>query len=303
MATILSVASGKGGVGRSVVASNLGLLLARQGMRVVLVDLDIGGPDLHLLFGILSPTSSLTDFLYKRIPLEEVAQPCTFCPDLRIIPGTGDTLATANLPFSRKQRLIRHLSRIDADLILVDVGAGTNYHALDFFLLGDHLLAVATPDPTAVLDLYRFIKLAAIRKVLTTLALQGPQRGELLDRDFTSLNGVLEAVGPNGADASEQARKILQDFRPCLILNRVTRRWRLNTLRLRMLLKEYVGGDLITLGEIPEDEAVEASVRAYLPVVDHAPASPAARALRSIARRMLHHLDRIATPSPPKPEA
>ena len=93
---------------------------------------------------------------------------------LRLIAGTGETLITANLPHARKKRLIRHLQKLDADIILVDVGAGTSYHALDFFLLADYFLAVATPDPTSVLDLYRFIKLAAIRKVLSAFLARDP---------------------------------------------------------------------------------------------------------------------------------
>ena len=67
MATIISVASGKGGVGKSIVSGNLGLVLAKMGKRVVLVDLDVGGADLHILFGLLYPSTTLSDFLTRRI--------------------------------------------------------------------------------------------------------------------------------------------------------------------------------------------------------------------------------------------
>ena len=67
MATIISIASGKGGVGKSIVAGNLGLVLARMGKRVVLVDLDVGGADLHIMFGLLYPPVTLTDFLVRRV--------------------------------------------------------------------------------------------------------------------------------------------------------------------------------------------------------------------------------------------
>ncbi|HEX2054963.1 MAG TPA: P-loop NTPase, partial [Nitrospiraceae bacterium] len=150
MATIISVGSGKGGVGKSVIAANLALLLAKAGRRVVLADLDVGGADAHILFGMLHPRLTLTDFIQRREEsLEAIAQPTAAHHNLRIIPGTGETLATANLAYAKKQRLIRHFRRLDADVILVDIGAGANYHALDFFLLADHCLAVATPDPTS----------------------------------------------------------------------------------------------------------------------------------------------------------
>ncbi len=74
-------------------------------------------------------------------------------PNLRIIPGTGETLATANLAYSKKKRLIRHFQELDADVIVVDIGAGTSYYACNFFLMADHHLAVATPAPTSILDL------------------------------------------------------------------------------------------------------------------------------------------------------
>jgi flagellar biosynthesis protein FlhG len=284
MATIVSVASGKGGVGKSVLVSNLGLLLAQQGRRVVLVDLDVGGADLHILFGLLQPSATLTDFLHRRVDsLAELAQPWAGRPSLRIVPGTGDTLLTANMPYAKKKRLIRHVRELPADVVLVDVGAGANYHALDFFLMGDVPLAVATAEPTSVLDLYRFVKLAAIRKVLSAFLARGAVAEALSDRDFAGVGEVLDAAGQADDAGRAAAAAVLEGFRPRLVFNRMSGRSRINTAQLKHLLKAYVGGDPDLLGEIPEDPAVERSVRAYLPVVEHAPQSPAAVALEGIA--------------------
>jgi flagellar biosynthesis protein FlhG len=288
MPTIISVASGKGGVGKSMVVSNLGLLLARQGQRVILVDMDIGGANLHILFGMFHPPTTLTDFFTNRlINLEELAHPLAKPLPLRLIPGTGETLITANLQHAKKKRLIRHLQKLDADIILVDVGAGTSYHTLDFFLLADHFLAVATPDPTSVLDLYRFIKLAAIRKVLTAFLARDPIADALLSQDFHSITEVLEAVGRTSKSGVALAQQALQGFQPALILNRMTPKSRINTLHLRNLLKQYVGADLSVLGNIPEDPQVQQSVLKYLPVVEFAPKSPAALAFDHIAENVV----------------
>ena len=293
MAVVLSIASGKGGVGKSVVVSNLALLLARRKKRVVLVDLDVGGANIHVLFGMFHPPYTLTDFLNHRVDaIEKTAIPFEPCPDLRIIPGTGDTLATANMPYARKKRLISHIRGIDADVILVDVGAGTSLHALDFFLMGDHLLTVATTDPTSVLDLYRFIKLAAIRRVLSCFLARSAMAEALGDRDFASVQEVLEIAGKTDEEGRKIAEQALEQFRPHLILNRTgPGRRRVDTLKLKMLLKEYVGGDLLTLGEIPEDEAVERSIRSYLPVVESVPDSPSAAALSRIADGVMKLLE------------
>jgi flagellar biosynthesis protein FlhG len=288
MPTIVSVASGKGGVGKSMVVSNLGLLLARKGQRVIIVDMDIGGANLHILFGMFHPPSTLTDFFTNRLKsLNEIAHPIPGPASLRLIPGTGETLITANLQHARKKRLIRHLQKLDADIILVDVGAGTSYHALDFFLLADYFLAVATPDPTSVLDLYRFIKLSAIRKVLTAFLARDPVAEALLDKDFHSVSEVLEAVGRTSESGVGIAQQALEGFQPALILNRMTSKSRINTLHLQHLLKQYVGTDLSVLGNIPEDAHVQQSILKYLPVVELAPSSPAATAFNQLADKVL----------------
>ncbi len=288
MPTIISVASGKGGVGKSMVVSNLGLLLARKGHRVILVDMDIGGANLHILFGMFHPPSTLTDFFSNRSTnLEDLAHPLASPLSLRLIPGTGETLITANLQHAKKKRLIRHLQKLDADIILVDVGAGTSYHTLDFFLLADYFLAVATPDPTSVLDLYRFIKLAAIRKVLTVFLARDPIAETLLSQDFHSITEVLEAVGRTSESGVKLAQQALHGFQPALILNRMTQKSRINTLHLQHLLKQYVGADLSVLGNIPEDPHVQQSILKYLPVVELSPKAPAAIAFDQVTENLL----------------
>jgi flagellar biosynthesis protein FlhG len=288
MARVISVASGKGGVGKSVVSTNLALVLARAGKQVVLADLDIGGTDVHVLFGLLNPSLTLTDFLNRRVEcLDDLAQHLPIHPNLRVIPGTGDTLATANMTYSQKKRPIRNFQDIRADVIFVDLGAGASYHALDFFLMADLHVAVATPDPTSVLDLYRFIKLAAIRRVLSMFVMRDVMAEGLANRDYGSVEEMLNLAGKTDESGRTIAAATLRAFQPTLVLNRVSGRARVNVLQLRKLLKEYVGGDLTLLGEIPDDPAMEQAVRAYVPVVHHAPSSPAAAALVKTGEKLI----------------
>ena len=289
MATLISVASGKGGVGKSVVSTNLALALAKNGRSVVLADLDVGGADAHILFGQLNPPVTLTDFLNKRVNrLEDVALPVTCHPTLRLIAGTGETLATANMVYARKKRLMSHFQRLDADVVVIDIGAGTSFHALDFFLMADVHAAVTTPEPTAVLDLYRFIKLAAIRRVLAGFLARSPMSEVLSNRDFTSVEEVMEVAGAADAEGRDLAAAALHSFRPGLIINRTSRHSNINVLYLRKILRDYVGGDLALLGEIPEDPAVNESVRNFLPVIEAAPESPAAKSLLAVSAAAEH---------------
>ncbi len=287
MPTIISVASGKGGVGKSMVACNLALTLSKRGKTVTLVDLDTGGANLHILFGLFHPTATLTDFLEHRTKtIQAVSQKISGFSNLSLVAGTGDTLLTSNLPYPKKKRLISHLQKLEGDFIIVDVGAGTNYHVLDFFLCADQYLTVATPDPTSVLDLYRFIKLAALRKVLSRFLARDPMTRNLADGNFQSLDDILEAVGETNEAGKQLAEDALHDFNPSLILNRMGSGSRVNTLHLQQMVKDYIGTNLNVLGEIPEDPAVEQSVRKYLPVVEYAPQSPASLAFENITKNL-----------------
>jgi len=287
MPLILSVASGKGGAGKSMVASNLGLLLAKRGYRITLVDLDTGGANLHVLFGHFHPTATLTDFLDRKIKtLQGTAQPLSLHPNLSLIAGTGDTLLTSNLPHPKKKRLLNHLGKLEGDLVLLDVGAGTHFHTLDFFLFANGHLTVATPDPTSVLDLYRFIKLAAIRRVLSAFLARDPIATALSNREFQSLEEVLTAVGHTNEAGTVIAQRALETFQPCLILNRMGRASKINTLHLQQMVQQYIGSELHVLGQIPQDPAVERSIHHYLPVVDESPGSPAAKAFDSVVDRL-----------------
>jgi flagellar biosynthesis protein FlhG len=284
MAILISVASGKGGVGKSVVSANLALALAKTGRQVLLADLDVGGADAHIMFGELNPPVTLTDFLNKRVNrLEEVAIPVTFHPNLRLLAGTGETLATANMAHARKKRLMKHFQDLGADVVVLDIGAGTNYHALDFFLMADIHLAVATPDPTAILDLYRFIKLAAIRRLLACFLARSPIAEALANRDFTSVEEVMDVAGTADAKGRDVAATALRSFNPGLIINRASSNSQVNVLYLRKILHQYVGGDLMLLGEIPDDPAVTQAVRKFLPVLEAAPTSDAATGLLAVS--------------------
>jgi flagellar biosynthesis protein FlhG len=262
---------------------------------VTLADLDVGGSDIHILFGHMNPPLTLTDFLSRRVErLEDIVQALPFHPGLTLIPGTGDTLATANMPYAKKKRLIRHLKGLPADIVVVDIGAGTSYHALDFFLMADCHVTVATPDPTSVLDLYRFIKLAAIRRVLSSFLARDAMSDALSDRDFCSVEEVLEVAGHTDEAGRATAEATLRTFHPTLILNRLSGHSHVNVSALKKLLAEYIGGQLTLLGEIPDDPSMERAVRSFLPLAEYEPASPAAAALRAIADRLANHVGEMA---------
>jgi flagellar biosynthesis protein FlhG len=298
MPTIVSIASGKGGVGKSVLTSNLGLILARRGLRVVVADMDIGGANQHIMFGLLQPERTLTHFLNREIPeLSDVLMDVEICPRLQLLAGTGETLATANPRWATKQRLINHMRKLDADVVLVDVSAGTNYHVLDFFLMADFQIVVTTPEPTAIFDCYKLVKLSVIRRVLSMFLGQSDMKARLQDKDFGSIEDVVNAVVEGDVaedEAKTKAEAALRSYHPLLVINRVQQKGsRLRILQMKKTLQRYVGTDLEVLGEIPSDYRIEKSINNFLPVCEFAPRSLSACAIRSTAESLMLKIERF----------
>jgi len=270
-----------------MVISNLALLLARTGKKVCLVDLDLGGADAHLLFGLFEPKRTLTDFLTRRVTsMGEVIHTLYSHNGLQIIPGTGETLQTANMTYQEKQRLLRGLESIEADVLLIDTGAGTSYHALDFFMQSDIQICVTLPDPTAIMDLYTFLQLATIRKVLGGFLSQSDVALALKRYNFSSLGEVFELAEKTREGAREEGRQALKYFHPLLIINRDSESGLVNKTKLRSMVTRYLGIDMPELGEIPEDAAIGEALKAFMPSCDLYPDCPSSKALAAIVDKI-----------------
>jgi flagellar biosynthesis protein FlhG len=299
MTVAISIGSGKGGTGKTMIIANLAILLAKRGKKVCLVDLDLGGADTHILLGLFEPKRTLTDFFTRRVDsMAEVVHTFPSLYGLSFIPGSGDTLQTANINFQEKQRLLRGLQDIDCDVLLLDVGAGTNYHALDFFMHSDLQVCVALPDPTSIMDLYTFLQLATIRKMLASFLSQSEVAAILKSRSFQSLGEVFELAEATQAGSREKAQEGLRYFHPLLIVNRDRAGGQVNKTKLRMMVGKYLGIDIPELGDIPEDDKVDRALKGFLPVCEMYPQAPASQALQAIAQRLDKVLSLFADKAP-----
>jgi flagellar biosynthesis protein FlhG len=135
MARIIPIASGKGGVGKSTLVANLGIALGKAGKTVLLVDLDLGGSNLHTCLGVNNPKLGLSQFIYREVEEAEDLIVETPYPKVYLIAGDGLIPGTANIPFFIKRKLIKQLNNMVADFVLLDLGAGTTNNTLDFFLM------------------------------------------------------------------------------------------------------------------------------------------------------------------------
>lgn len=165
-----ALGGGKGGVGKSVVTVMLGSILAKKGKKVVLVDADLGGSNLHTLAGIKYPLYTLADFMQRRVEnIEDVIMP-TPVENLSIICGADDILGLANPKHTQKERLFNHLKKLNADIIMLDLGAGTSFTSMDFFLYAPNKLVVLTPQITSIQNAYGFIKSSMYRLLSRTFS-------------------------------------------------------------------------------------------------------------------------------------
>lgn len=162
-ARALAITSGKGGVGKSTLAVNLAICLTRMGRRVVLVDADLGTANADVLCN-LNPSATLAQVVAGRASLEQVALAAP--GGFRLIPGASGLAQVAALSPQERQRLIaqfHHLER-EADILLIDTGAGVGPNVLGFLAAVDDWLVVTSPDPTAITDAYALIK-SGLRQV------------------------------------------------------------------------------------------------------------------------------------------
>ena len=157
---IWALGGGKGGIGKSLVVSGMGIHIAQLGKKVILADTDLGGANLHTCLGLPLPKVTLADFIKRRVEnLKDVVSETGFA-NLGLISGAQDFLEAANPKYSQKIRLLRKIQSLDIDYIILDLGSGTAYNILDFFLISDNGILVMVPEPTTMENTYRFIKSA-----------------------------------------------------------------------------------------------------------------------------------------------
>lgn len=237
MRRIYSIGGGKGGSGKSFIAASLGILLAKHGKRVVLVDLDLGASNLHTLLGQRIPEKGLDVYIDKRASsLEEVALSTTI-PNLYLISSTKCSLEIANLFYAQKLKIINAIKNLPFDYILLDLGPGTNFNTLDFFLIAPEGLFVTTPEPTAIENTFIFMKSVYLRKLKLSLKeanMWHTCQEEIAKLSRGSLKSPLELISILIARDPEKGR-IVEDL--------------LSNLEFRLILNKFRGQVNENLGE------------------------------------------------------
>ncbi|MCP5054337.1 MAG: MinD/ParA family protein [bacterium] len=223
---IWAVGGGKGGTGKTFVICQLATCLAAKGKRVVLIDADFGGANVHTFFGVPKTNRFLTNFFDNKEKLENLMVE-TDVKNLAIIPGNRNAVAPANIKYAQKVKLFRHIKHLDADYILLDLGGGTTTDTIDSFLLADKLIVVAVPEVTAIENLYQFIKTTYFRRLKSVLSSHGiknmardiwQKRTDYGIKTIVDLLDYMKAISP---EVNDILTKEVKDFSLNIILNKV----------------------------------------------------------------------------------
>ncbi len=293
---IWAIGGGKGGAGKSVVSSVMAFWLARMGKRTVLVDVDLGGANLHTLLGIKSPSKTLNDFITRKFEVLEDICIDTGAQNLRLICGASDVLSLANPHFSQKVKLITHFSRIDADYVILDLGAGTSFNVLDFFLVANKKIVVLTPEPTSIQNAYIFVRNAVYRR-LSRLSSKTPSLQALIKtamdpknvlkiRTVKELLQFIEESG--GKDVMEILKKEIENIRPTIITNMARDNKEKNAGQIVQIVAEkYLTTQTTALCSVSYDKQIGAMVSHMAPLINLDQSSQAFADIYEIISKLL----------------
>jgi flagellar biosynthesis protein FlhG len=297
MMRIIPVASGKGGVGKSLIAANLGVAFAQAGQRVVLADLDLGASNLHLVLGQHSPQNGIGAWLNDTKSDFNAVIADTDVRGLRFIPGDTEIPGTANLKAFQLKALVKRLMALkdEADILVLDLGAGTHQSILDFFLLSGKGIVVTAPAVTAVLNAYVFLKNSVFRLMYTTFGKGTPARAylEQVRRDGAGhqklyIPRILPEIKRQDAESYARFMSHMNGFHPRLIMNLIDDPKDGDVaMKIRRSCEEYLSLKIEHLGVVYRDSLQDTALSSRLPIVLYKPQSVLSQAIYRIADKIL----------------
>lgn len=294
MSQIIPVASGKGGVGKSLLSANLAIALGQQGKRVVLVDLDLGASNLHLVIGQHPGAASLGSWFTEKSQFKDIIQPTDY-QNVSFIAGDSQIPDLTSLKYAQKIKLIKNLKNIDTDYLILDLGAGTHQFILDMFLLSPQGIVVSAPAVTATLNGYLFLKNAVFRLLYTTYKRNTPGR-ELLDnlkKNSQSMQKLyipqlVQALGQVDPSTTQLFISRMQQFRPRLVMNMIENPVDAEkATRIKNSCNQYLGLEIDFLGLMYRDMLQDKALQSQLPVVVYKPNSVLGQAIYRIADKVI----------------
>ncbi len=247
LARIITVTSGKGGVGKSNTSINLAIQFKKLGKRVIILDADFGLANIEIMFGAV-PKHNLSDLIYQGKNIKEII---TWGPgDVGFISGGSGIAGLSNLSRDYLVYIIQNLAQLDAltDIVIIDTGAGISDAVLEFLVASGEIILVTTPEPTSITDSYSLLK-----------ALNSHPR---FQREYSAVKML--------------ANKVLGDNDGQMLYN-----------KLNAVVQRYLKLPMEYLGPVPNDNQLVKAVMQQTPVSLAAPNSKSAQAYSTIALKLM----------------
>lgn len=247
-ARVVTITSGKGGVGKSNLAVNLAVCLQRAGKRVLIFDADFGLANVEVMFGAI-PQYNLSDFIYRGKPIREIITPGPL--GIGFISGGSGIIGLNNLTREQIMYLVNSVNELNelADFIIIDTGAGISDQVLEFVIASPEVLLVSTPEPSSLTDSYSLLKAL--------------YRNPNFSEEGTTIHVVTNRV------TSQEEGQAIYD-------------------KVNSVVSQFLHGSLNYLGTIPQDAALERAVRQQKTVTISDPNARSARAIVNLTNNLLN---------------
>lgn len=282
------ISAGKGGVGKTFVTSSLGITLSKLSHRVLLIDFDLSGANLHTKFGMKLSDKTLRNYFEEGAPIDSLVQP-TNIPRLSCIQGFWDNWAPSDVTPAQVQQVISDCKKLPFDYVLFDLGAGPLPAYMELFKLADERILITDSEPTAVEKTYRYLEsficyslkenstADSYKQLQTSLRKYRKENHS----SYFSFRNFLKTASNIGFDYFEQLNQ-----KPVrLIVN--SSRSRLDQdlgYSIKSVCQKYYDLNLDYAGSIDFDNAVWQSVKTRKPVLIEKPFTPLAGQFLSVCK-------------------
>ena len=248
-ARVLTITSGKGGVGKSNVAVNMAVWLRRMERKVIIIDADLGLANVEVMFGAV-PQYNLSDLIYRGKSIRAIITKGPM--DIGFISGGLGIAGLNNLSKDQIVYLVHSLAELNemADVIIIDTGAGISDSVLEFVLASPEILLVSTPEPSSLTDAYSLLKAL--------------YRNPIFSRDKTKINVIANKV-----TSIEEGDAVFS--------------------KLNSVVSQFLKGTIDFMGMIPQDQEMEHAVRSQKIVSIEKPSAEVSKAFQILTNNFINH--------------
>ena len=297
---IIPVASGKGGVGKSVFSSNLAIAIAQLGHKTVAIDLDLGGSNLHTYLGLSNTHAGIGDYLKAKSTKFKDLLVETNIPNLSFIAGEGRTPFLANIPFDQRLEVIQNIQQLSAEYIILDLGAGTTFNTLNFFGISHQGIIITTFETPALMNFFMFMKNFLFR-IISSIVRHDRQIFRLVVDSFRqndiddplTVKSLLEMIHEKNPELAARAKKALAYYHPRVIFNMGDHPDDLlMTNKVDSTLRQTLSIEVDYFGYIFYDPEVRQATRQKEPLMVSLNKRPFTICIQDIARRIVNIWDK-----------